>query len=65
MLLSLRVSKVLGDGAFDGRTYQEALAEVASRANGSESELRKLVPEVEAVNAVLGMTGNNATAARR
>ncbi len=59
----LGVSKVLGDGAFDGRTYQEALAEVASRANGSESELRKLVPEVEAVNAVLGMTGNNATAA--
>lgn len=59
----LGVSKVLGDGAFDGRTYQEALAEVARRANGSESELRKLVPEVEAVNAVLGMTGNNANSA--
>lgn len=59
----LGVSKVLGDGAFDGRTYQEALSEVAKRANGSESELRKLVPEVEAVNAVLGMTGNNAMSA--
>lgn len=54
------VSKVLGDGAFNSRTYQEALEEVAKRAGGSESELRKLVPEVEAVNAVLGMTGQNA-----
>lgn len=54
------VSKVLGDGAFNGRTYQEALEEVANRANSSESKLRELVPEVEAVNAVLGMTGKNA-----
>lgn len=53
------VSKVLGDGAFDGRTYQEALAEVAKQAGGSESKLRELVPEVEAVNAVLGLTGIN------
>lgn len=55
----IAVSKVLGDGAFDGRTYQEALAEVAKQAGGSESKLRELVPEVEAVNAVLGMTGIN------
>ena len=53
------VSKVLGDGAFNSRTYQEALEEVARRAGGSESKLRELVPEVEAVNAVLGMTGKN------
>ncbi len=56
-------SKVLGDGAFEGRTFQEALAEVAARANGSESKLRELVPEIEAVNGVLGMTGQNAKAA--
>lgn len=56
------VSKVLGDGAFNGRTYQEALEEVARQAGGSESKLRELVPEVEAVNAVLGMTGKNANA---
>lgn len=56
-------SKVLGDGAFKYRTFQEALAEVATRANGSESKLRELVPEVEAVNGVLGMTGKNAKAA--
>lgn len=56
-------SKVLGDGAFASRTFQEALAEVATRANGSESKLRELVPEIEAVNGVLGMTGKNALAA--
>ena len=55
----IAVSKVLGDGAFDNRTYQEALAEVARQAEGSESKLRELVPEVEAVNAVLGLTGIN------
>lgn len=55
----IAVSKVLGDGTFDNRTYQEALAEVARQAGGSESELRELVPEVEAVNAVLGLTGIN------
>lgn len=57
------VSKVLGDGAFQTRTYQEALAEVAKMAGGSESKLRELVPEIEAVNGVLGMTGINAQAA--
>lgn len=55
----IAVSKVLGDGAFDNRTYQEALAEVARQAGGSEAKLRELVPEVEAVNAVLGLTGIN------
>jgi len=54
------VSKVLGDGAFNGRTFQEALQLVATKANGSESKLRELVPDVEAVNGVLGMTGINA-----
>lgn len=54
------VSKVLGDGAFDTRTYQEALQEVAEKASGSESKLRALIPEIEAVNGVLGLTGMNA-----
>lgn len=54
------VSKVLGDGAFDTRTFQEALQEVSDRSKGSESKLRELVPEIEAVNGVLGMTGGNA-----
>lgn len=53
-------SKVLGDGAFEGRTFQEALAQVADMAEGSESRLRELIPEVEAVNGVLGLTGPKA-----
>ena len=53
-------SKVLGDGYFATHTFQEGLAEIASRANGSEAGLRKLVPEIEAMNAVLGLTGINA-----
>ncbi len=56
-------SKVLGDGAFDDRSLQEALAEVAAMAGGSESKLRALVPEIEAVNGVLGLTGTNAETA--
>ncbi len=56
-------SKVLGDGAFDDRSLQEALAEVAAMAGGSESKLRALVPEIEAVNGVLGLTGINAETA--
>ncbi len=56
----IATSKVLGDGAFNTRTFQEALAEVAAKAGGSESKLRELVPEVEAVNGVLGLTGINA-----
>ncbi|WP_300725924.1 phage tail tape measure protein [uncultured Rikenella sp.] len=56
-------SKVLGDGAFDDRSLQEALTEVAAMAEGSESKLRTLVPEIEAVNGVLGLTGINAETA--
>lgn len=56
-------SKVLGDGAFDNRSLQEALTEVAAMAGGSESKLRALVPEIEAVNGVLGLTGINAETA--
>ncbi|WP_300856790.1 phage tail tape measure protein [uncultured Rikenella sp.] len=56
-------SKVLGDGAYSGRTFQEAMDLIAQKADGSESKLRALVPEIEAVNGVLGLTGINAEAA--
>lgn len=59
----IATSKVLGDGAFEGRSLQEALALVAAKADGSESKLRALVPEVEAVSGVLGLTGINAKTA--
>lgn len=56
-------SKVLGDGAYAGRTFQEAMDMIAQKADGSESKLRTLVPEIEAVNGVLGLTGINAETA--
>lgn len=51
------VSKYLGDGTFNTMTFQDALDKVAKEANGSESALRAMIPEIEAVNGVLGMTG--------
>nr|DAZ05527.1 MAG TPA: minor tail protein [Caudoviricetes sp.] len=54
------VSKYLGDGAYNGRTFQEALEMVRQQAGGSESKLREFIPEIEAVNGLLGLTGQNA-----
>lgn len=51
------VSKYLGDGVFNAMTFQEAMDKIAKEANGSESALRGMITEVEAVNGVLGMTG--------
>lgn len=59
----IAASKVLGDGAFEGRSLQEALGMIAEKAGGSESKLRALVPEIEAVNGMLGLTGINAETA--
>lgn len=56
-------SKVLGDGAYEGRTFQDALNKVADMAGGSESKLRELMPEIEGVNGLLGLTGRNAKTA--
>ncbi|MBR8725806.1 phage tail tape measure protein [Bacteroides pyogenes] len=56
-------SKQLGDGAFEAMTFQEALQSIADRANGSESALRAMMPEVEGFNGLLGLTGINAKAA--
>ena len=36
------VSKYLGDGAYEGRTFQEALELVRQKADGSEAKLREL-----------------------
>lgn len=57
------VSKYLGDGAYNGRTFQEALELVRQKAGGSEAKLREFIPEIEAVNGLLGLTGQNATEA--
>ena len=59
----ISVNAVLGDGWAEAMTYQEALNEVRKRAGGSSNELKKMLGRMEAVNAVLGLTGRNATTA--
>lgn len=54
------VSKYLGDGAYKAMTFQEALEKVRQEAGGSEAKLRAMIPEMEAVNGLLGLTGKNA-----
>ncbi len=56
----LASSKVLGDGYYNTHTFQEGLAEIAAMSGGSQAKLRELVPEIEALNGVLGLTGINA-----
>ena len=50
----------LGDGAFKGKTLQEALQTMATNANGSFTALKKDAGRIEAVNAILALTGKNA-----
>lgn len=57
------VNKELGDGAFKGRTLQEAFAIVAERAGGSQTKMQELLGTIEAVNGVLGVTGIHAKTA--
>lgn len=56
-------SEQLGDGYFKTHTFQQGLQEIATKAGGSEAKLRALVPEIEAMNGILGLTGINAKTA--
>ena len=56
-------SEQLGDGYFKTHTFQQGLQEIANKAGGSEAKLRALVPEIEAMNGILGLTGINAKTA--
>lgn len=56
-------SEQLGDGYFKTHTFQQGLQEIATKAGGSEAKLRALVPEIEALNGILGLTGINAQTA--
>lgn len=56
-------SEQLGDGYFKTHTFQQGLQEIANKAGGSEAKLRALVPEIEAMNGILGLTGINAQTA--
>lgn len=52
-------TKALGDDAFQGRRFLDAMQEVADGANGSNLALRKELASLQALNGVLGMTGKN------
>ncbi|TCO87465.1 TP901 family phage tail tape measure protein [Bacteroides heparinolyticus] len=53
-------SKYLGDGAYNAMSFQEALVKIREEANGSEAALISMIPELEARNGLLALTGINA-----
>ena len=59
----LSLNGALGDGWQETMTLQEAMLEMTRRAEGSQNALRKLAKRVEAMNAILGLTGANTQAA--
>jgi len=54
------LNDVLGDGWTDTMSYQQALEALYKKAGGSQNKLKELVGRMEAVNAVIGLTGKNA-----
>jgi len=55
----IAANKVLGEGWSETMTFQEALVEVRKRAEESGKGMKEFIGEVEAVTAVLGLTGKN------
>ena len=58
-------TKSMGDGAFQGRSFLDAMDEVAQKAQGSNNALRQDLGTLQALNAVLSLTGKNSKAARQ
>lgn len=56
-------TRSLGDGAFEGKRFIDAMAEVADNSNGSANALRDELKTLQAMNGVLGLTGKNAAGA--
>lgn len=56
----ISTNEVLGDGWTKAMTFQEGMIAVSDAAGGSQTELREMVGRVEAMNAVLALTGENA-----
>ena len=59
----LSSNKVLGDGWAKTMTFQEGMQAISDKSGGLQSEIQKNVGRVEALNAVLGLTGENAKVA--
>lgn len=53
----------LGDAAFQGRTFQEALQLISEKAGGSASKMKEMLGTDEGLAATLALTGKNAQAA--
>ena len=53
----------LGDAAFQGRTFQEALQLIYEKAGGSASKMKEMLGTDEGLAATLALTGKNAKAA--
>ncbi|RXG31807.1 phage tail tape measure protein [Leeuwenhoekiella marinoflava] len=56
-------TKVLGDGASESLTLQNAFQAVYNEAGGSQNKLKELTGSVEAMGAILSTTGENAKGA--
>ena len=59
----INMNNSLGDGWSKTMTYQDGLNKIADMAGGSSIELKKLIPDVEGMSAVLAMTGEKAKGA--
>ena len=59
----INLNNALGDGWSNTMTYQEALNLISEKAGGSATALKKLIPDVEGMSAVLAMTGEKAQGA--
>lgn len=53
----------LGDAAFQGRTFQEALQLINEKAGGSASKMKEMLGTDEGLAATLALTGKNAKSA--
>lgn len=60
----LETTRVLGDGWTKSLNLADGFAEVVKMAGGSQTALRKMVGSVEAMSAILAMTGANASGAK-
>lgn len=59
----INMNNTLGDGWSKTMTYQEGLNKIAEIAGGSSTALKKLIPDVEGMSAVLALTGEKAKGA--
>ena len=61
----LGTANQLGDAAFQGRTFQEALQLINDKADGSATKMKELLGTDEALQAALALTGKNAKGASK